>query len=92
MRSGRVTMVVGSGFPGLTPVTITIDESIPPVSATTAEDGTFRAPIVVPRGIPVGTRRIVARARNRTAAVGFLVVRPTSDVPVIVEGRRRPGE
>ncbi len=89
--SGRVTTAVGSGFPSSAELTVTIDATIPPVIVTTSTTGTFRAAIVVPHGVVVGNRLATARARNRSARATFLVVRPPSDVAVLVEGRRQLG-
>ncbi len=89
--SGRVTTAIGSGFPSSMPVEVVVDGTIPPVTVTTSPTGTFRAAIVVPHGVLVGPRQATARVRNRTATAQFLVVRPTSDVAVLVEGRRQLG-
>jgi Tol biopolymer transport system component len=89
--SGRVATAVGSGFPSSTELVVTVDDTIPPITVTTSATGTFRAAIVIPHGVLVGPRLATARIRNRAATAAFLVVRPTSDVAILVEGRRQLG-
>ena len=89
--SGRVTTAIGSGFPSSTELVVTVDDTIPPITVTTSATGTFRAAIVIPHGVLVGPRLATARIRNRAATAAFLVVRPTSDIAILVEGRRQLG-
>jgi hypothetical protein len=86
-----VATALGSGFPSSTELVVSVDATIPSVTVTTSATGTFRAALVIPHGVLVGPRLVTAKVRNRSATAGFLVVRPPSDVAILVEGRRQLG-